>query len=324
MIEKAMKIRSQAAAMQPVIDDKLRDRLDNTPKRAKQRMSARIEGNHLARTQQALYKIADAIEAMALPPAFASLKKGTIHDYLRTMIDQPGYYDVVDTGRFRDTSPEAVAFRFWLDQQTTVDDANAMAERRRLDDIALVEMNLKFANIPGYFPTPRDLALRMVDLLDIETNHTILEPSAGSGALVEAIEQEHGFLKVTMVETNQKLVELLRMKSQGRYDIFAQNFLEMLAPVDITGKFSRILMNPPFENGQDIEHVQHAYEFLNDGGRMVAIVSGSTFSRIDRKAKEFAEWFGKNKKWWAEALPSGTFQKSGTAASSYLIFITKE
>jgi len=30
-------------------------------------------------------------------------------------------------------------------------------------------------------------------------------------------------------------------------------------------------MNPPFENGADIKHIQHAMKMLKPGGRLVAI-----------------------------------------------------
>jgi hypothetical protein len=50
-------------------------------------------------------------------------------------------------------------------------------------------------------------------------------------------------------------------------------------------------MNPPFENGQDMEHVQKAYELLAPGGRLIAITSAGPFFRSDRKSLAFLEWF---------------------------------
>ena len=51
-----------------------------------------------------------------------------------------------------------------------------------------------------------------------------------------------------------------------------------------TGKYDKIIMNPPFENGQDIDHIRHAYSLLNDGGRVVCIMSEGTFYRNDKKS----------------------------------------
>lgn len=49
-------------------------------------------------------------------------------------------------------------------------------------------------------------------------------------------------------------------------------------------------MNPPFENGQDAEHVMKAYSMLKPGGKMVAITSAGPFFREDSKSKNFRDW----------------------------------
>jgi 16S rRNA G1207 methylase RsmC len=49
-------------------------------------------------------------------------------------------------------------------------------------------------------------------------------------------------------------------------------------------------MNPPFSNGQDIDHVRHAFDLLADGGRLIAIMSEGTFYRSDKKAVNFRAW----------------------------------
>ncbi len=49
-------------------------------------------------------------------------------------------------------------------------------------------------------------------------------------------------------------------------------------------------MNPPFENGQEIEHVQHGFEQLAGGGRLVSVMSVGPFFRTDKKAEQFRTW----------------------------------
>ena len=44
-----------------------------------------------------------------------------------------------------------------------------------------------FKNIPDFYPTPPHLITKMLDKLDFKMISSILEPSAGSGNLVEAI-----------------------------------------------------------------------------------------------------------------------------------------
>src|SRR3546814_11539820 len=47
--------------------------------------------------------------------------------------------------------------------------------------------------------------------------------------------------------------------------VFAMDLLA-LTP-DLIGSFDRIIMNPPFYRGRDIDHVNHAIEFLAPGDR---------------------------------------------------------
>jgi hypothetical protein len=45
------------------------------------------------------------------------------------------------------------------------------------------------------------------------------------------------------------------------------------------GKFDRVVMNPPFDHGADIKHVEHARKFLKPGGRLVAVVANGPRQR---------------------------------------------
>ena len=70
--------------------------------------------------------------------------------------------------------------------------------------------------------------------------------------------------------------------------------------------YDRILMNPPFSDGRDIEHVKHAYTLLKPGGRIVAIMGESAFTNQNKKATEFREWLD-NLGGTNEKLPEGSF-----------------
>ena len=82
--------------------------------------------------------------------------------------------------------------------------------------------------------------------------------------------------------------------------------------------FDRILMNPPFEKFQDIEHVRRAYTFLKPGGRLVAIMGNGAFFRQEKKAEQFRDDFGDCT---TIPLESGTFDTTGV--SSRIIVIDK-
>ena len=157
--------------------------------------------------------------------------------------------------------------------------------------------------IDGFFPTPDAIADQMVELADFPPGLTsLLEPSAGYGALIDAAIRAHGDgrLEVTCFEVNHKLQEILRMK--GHTPHRTQDFIEYAS----TERFDRVLMNPPFENGQDMMHTQIAYDKLNPGGVLVGIVCENCFYRNDGEYPEFREWL---EELGAEVidLPAGAF-----------------
>lgn len=168
------------------------------------------------------------------------------------------------------------------------------------------------------FPTPPDLAARMVAEADIWASHEVLEPSAGTGSIADAILAVG--VRPVCCEINCKLCDVLSAKG---YQVVAGDFLERfseLDPVDDVGtvtyemvKWDRIVMNPPFENGKDIKHVQHAMKILVPGGRLVAIVAGGP--RQAEALRPIASLW--------EPLPAGTFKSSGTNVNTVLMVYDK-
>jgi predicted RNA methylase len=133
--------------------------------------------------------------------------------------------------------------------------------------------------IPGFFPTPKPVVSEMMTMAGIEEGMSVLEPSAGKGDIADAL-KEAG-TEPAVVEVVPSLQDILKLKG---HKLVGSDFLEH------AGKYDRIVMNPPFEKGQDIDHVKHAYKLLNEGGRLVSIMSESPFFRSDKKATEFREW----------------------------------
>jgi len=74
-------------------------------------------------------------------------------------------------------------------------------------------------------------------------------------------------------------------------------------------------MNPPFINGSDIKHIEHALKFLKPGGRLVAICADGP--RQNATLKPIAEDSGG---FW-EPLPAGTFKDQGTNVNTVLLTI---
>jgi predicted RNA methylase len=161
------------------------------------------------------------------------------------------------------------------------------------------------------FPTPAALAADMVQRANLSEGLTILEPSAGTGNIAAAIQQA-GYAP-QCVELNYSAAELLKRRG---YNVICGDFLEHAASYD------RVVMNPPFSAGADAEHVKHAYNLLNPGGRIVAIMSPHAFFAQDNRSREFREWI-ETTSHLREDLPAGTFRASGTMVNACLVIIDK-
>lgn len=162
----------------------------------------------------------------------------------------------------------------------------------------LRELDRKFigVDIPGFFPTPRELAAQVVEMADIQPGNTILEPSAGLGHLAEVIQELHPDNYLLCIEQHNSLCEALRLKG---FNTIHMDFLE-----EGGATFDRIVMNPPFENGQDIAHVMKAYSLLNDGGRLIAIMAGNK-GNSNQKTREFMEFVEQHGEY--KENPAGSF-----------------
>lgn len=181
---------------------------------------------------------------------------------------------------------------------------------------------VKAVSASQLFPTPPELARRMCDEAGILAGKTVLEPSAGTGNIVRAIINNAtgaDCVQITAVEINHNLVQLLMQQrdktvyaNDSNFKIVHADFLECNGSL---GKFDRVLMNPPFEDGTDIKHIRHATKFLKLGGRLVAICAGG--SRQEKELKPLVEESGGV---W-ESLEPGTFKESGTDVNAVLLTI---
>jgi predicted RNA methylase len=182
--------------------------------------------------------------------------------------------DILHSWNYQDT-PERTELLRMMDTPPVFIDPVALKIRE-------AEEALFGQKIPGFFPTPRDLADRMVQLAQLGNDQEVLEPSAGKGDVAEAIlrhcSQAEIEVDLTCIETNHQLCQILELKGFQ----YAQADFQ-----DVGGTVDRIIMNPPFENSTDIRHVLHAYDLLSPGGILVALLSGGVISETSgNKHKE--------------------------------------
>ncbi|HEY1187917.1 MAG TPA: methyltransferase [Gemmata sp.] len=298
-----------AERLRDEVSDKRRPRRENTPKQRREAKSQRIEADLLERVMLALQRLAGAHTDGTIPAALAGIKsKAELLTMLRTRTDSHSYYDVHDTGVYPDTSPTAVALREWMKDRPDPE----LVARAAVREMEEAERAFRPGDIPGFFPTPPEVAQRVAFLADLSEGMRVLEPSAGTGRLVSAALAVCP-LHVAAVERHRSLSELLTKKfvdtgARGRVKVTNRDFLE----VKPEPRADRIIMNPPFECGADIRHVEHALKFLAPGGRLVAIVAGGPRQR---------ERFGSGE--WYD-LPDGSFKESGTGVSAAVIAINAD
>ncbi len=184
--------------------------------------------------------------------------------------------------------------------------------------IKKMESEVKLYKIDGYFPTPKTIVERMIELADLQDGETILEPSAGNGNILdgvnEYIQDNNLSAELHGIEWNYTLRQILELK---QYKLVANDFIEF-TPFT---KYNKIIMNPPFEKGKDVDHVLKAYECLKDGGRLIAIMSPHWTFANDTKSIQFRNWL--NDKGYYEKLPEGSFKESGTGVNTVLVVIEK-
>jgi phospholipid N-methyltransferase len=166
-----------------------------------------------------------------------------------------------------------------------------------------LEAGIKTISAPQLFPTPPDIAEKMVELAEIKPGHDILEPSAGTGNIIKAMPNVRPNGTVKAVEIN---CELSKALEELVDETFCMDFLQCNGNL---GKFDRIIMNPPFENASDIKHIEHAKTFLKPGGILVAICAGGP--RQEDALKPTADYW--------EKLPEGSFKNQGTNVNTCLM-----
>lgn len=297
----------RADRLQAAIDDGTRDRRRNTPKQQRQADCARFESYDTERTQRAMRALAALHRAGNVPPLLRGYRstKG-IADAVRKGVQPVSYYVVRPGDDYQDTSDSARTL------QALIDHASAGDATRAQSAVAESEARGLVGVIEGFFPTPESIAERMIDLAGRDFSGRWLEPSAGDGALAKFMPRD-----TVLVERSHKLCDILRAKG------FPAPICDDFTTVDLgPDGFRRIVMNPPFERGQDIGHVRRAFDLLEPGGRLISIMSPGPFFRSDRKSAEFREWFDRIGG-TVEELPEGSFKASGTSVAARLIVLDK-
>ena len=168
-----------------------------------------------------------------------------------------------------------------------------------------------------FFETNSNLGDDLVFEAHIESNHSVLEPSAGRGAIINAIHRRYCNVTVDYCE----LMDLNRnhLSKLSNVNFLCDDFLELKSKPT----YDRIIANPPFKSNQDILHILKMYEMLKKGGRLVSIASKHWQHSTNKKETEFRNWL-KEVGAVVREIEAGEFKESGTNVATVMIIINKK
>lgn len=167
-----------------------------------------------------------------------------------------------------------------------------------------------------FFATPAKIADYVASKFSgITKDMTVLEPSAGTGSLIDAVHRICPDVVIDCYELMPENMEQLRKKD--KVNIKGEDFFKC------EDKYQRIIANPPFAKNQDIDHVMRMYEILEDGGEMSVITSPHWELASEKKCVDFRK-FLEDVKADVEDIDGGEFKESGTTIRTKIVYLKKQ
>lgn len=153
-----------------------------------------------------------------------------------------------------------------------------------------------FTDNRDFYPTPENIINKMLFDIDFKMIQTILEPEAGKGNIVEAIQKKEKIYSsynnkftfdIDCIEADQNLRAILKSKNMR---VVYNDFLTY----DTLKEYDLIIMNPPFSDG--CKHLLKALEMQSrNGGAIVCLLNAETLKNtctndrllLTRKLEEY-------------------------------------
>lgn len=157
---------------------------------------------------------------------------------------------------------------------------------------------------------------QILDGVIIPENSLILEPSAGSGDLVDGILSKYPTVNVDCIELNKELREELLLIG---YNVIGNDFIKQI-PKPI---YDFVIACPTYKNNVDIEHIMHMYNFLKPGGKLISLTYPSWTMQNLNHQRVFRKWL-EDKQYSMKMLNDFSFIENYETQPSMIITIYKQ
>ena len=171
-------------------------------------------------------------------------------------------------------------------------------------------------DIDAFF-TPPEVIQFMTRHINISRGMIALEPSAGIGNIAKFMVGQG--VTVDCIENHEPYYKQL-FESNLYRSVNLSDFLQVDPNHNCI--YDLIMMNPPFSNKSDIDHVIHAMKFLRTGGQLVSVMLPSFNFRSNTKSILFKDVIARNQG-IVEKLPPGSFKKEGTEIETVTVTLIK-
>ena len=159
----------------------------------------------------------------------------------------------------------------------------------------------------NFFETPVGLANWMVGMANLNSNTTVLEPSAGRGAIAHQI--RNAGTEPNVIEPHPEMRKRLQ---DNDFTLVGEDFLKHTQHYDV------IIANPPFSGGRDARHILHMIELADR--KVVSVCSAGLLFRDTAPYPQLRAMI-KELGGQTLALEAGTFKESGTGVSTCLVVV---
>jgi len=176
-----------------------------------------------------------------------------------------------------------------------VDDGQAHNDDGHEDSVvaALLADKTPDMNPKDFYRSPDALADELAcvaGIAELLAGARVLEPSAGTGALADAITRANPALAIECCEAQRIQQRVLAGKG---YQVVASDFLAYTPPSE---GYAAIVMNPPFKDAT--AHFYHAWDCLADGGVLACIGPGNWGFGSRKALKAVRTFIEERGVWW--------------------------